>query len=107
MRPLDGHEPVAAGLHLAACCSGCLLDVPTRVVVFGIGTNPTRRLAEAKWIGVSRGTIGGIVGENGPMGVGQTRPRGPPRNGIRALLYEGGNVLEVPAGTDAETATLV
>ena len=23
------------------------------------------------------------------------------------MLYEGGNVLEVPAGTDAETATLV
>ena len=49
---------------------------------------------------------GGIVGENGPMGVGQTRPRGPPRNRIRALLYEGGKVLEVLAGTDAETATL-
>ncbi len=44
---------------------------------------------------------------NGPKGAAQTRPRGPPRYRIRALLYVGGKLLEVPAGTDAETATLV
>ena len=46
---------------------------------------------------------GGIVGENGPMGA---APREPPRTRMRASLYEGGMMLEVPAGTDAETETL-
>ena len=57
--------------------------------------------------GVAGHNRGASSAKNGPMGVAQTCPRGPPRNRIRALLYEGGNVLEVPAGTDAETATLV
>lgn len=39
MRLLYGREPVAAVFHLAASCSGCLLDVSTRVVVLGVGTN--------------------------------------------------------------------
>lgn len=50
---------------------------------------------------------GAIIGENGPIGVGQICLPKPPYHRIRALLYEGGNVLEVPVGSDAEAATLV
>ena len=53
---------------------------------------------------VSWGTNGGVLGKYGPMGVARA---GRLCTRIRALLYEGGKLLEVPAGTDAETATLL
>jgi hypothetical protein len=39
VRLLYGREPGAAVFHLAASCSGCLLDVSARAVVLGVGTN--------------------------------------------------------------------
>ena len=46
----------------------------------------------------------GVAGHNLAA---QRLPRGPPRTRMRASLYEGGKLLDVPAGTDAETATLM
>ena len=51
--------------------------------------------------------MGAILADMGRW-VHPSRARaGVPRTRMWALLYVGGNVLDVPAGTDAETATLV
>jgi hypothetical protein len=97
VRLLYGREPVAWVLHLAASCSGCLLDASTRVVVLGVGTNLPGDPRKQNGSGRRGAQRGGIWLERCRPGAIRLRP------GQNAARRGRDSVPTAPAGGRAAT----